>query len=43
MMKSSHLLIVDDDQDLRESIEEFLVFEGYTVHLASNGGKLLLG
>lgn len=32
-----HILIVDDDQDLRELMTEVLVSEGYTVSSASDG------
>lgn len=35
------LLIVDDDQDIRESLEEFFQDEGYTVHTAANGAEAL--
>jgi PleD family two-component response regulator len=41
MANCSLFLIVDDDQDLRESIAEFLALEGYTVHVASNGSEAL--
>lgn len=31
------ILIVDDNEDLREVLRDAFVFEGYTVHVASNG------
>ena len=32
-----HILIVDDDAQLRQSFEKILTAEGYTVKTASNG------
>ncbi len=32
-----HILLIDDEEDLRDSIEEILVYHGYTVVTASNG------
>ncbi|MCP3139916.1 response regulator [Pyxidicoccus xibeiensis] len=31
------ILVVEDDQDIREAVAELLELEGYTVHSASNG------
>jgi CheY-like chemotaxis protein len=33
----SHVLIVEDDQDIRESLQELLKLEGYEVSTAING------
>jgi CheY-like chemotaxis protein len=35
------ILIVDDDRDIRESLGEILVHEGYHVVLAENGARAL--
>jgi len=32
-----HVLVVDDDRDIRETIEEILQYEGYEVRTARNG------
>ncbi len=37
----NNILIIDDDQELRENIQEVLVREGYSVHLAKNGAESL--
>ena len=36
-----HILVVDDDQDILETIREVLDFEGYSVEVASNGAEAL--
>ncbi|MFB9908344.1 response regulator transcription factor [Allokutzneria oryzae] len=36
-----HLLVVDDEPAVRESLERSLVFEGYTVETAENGQRAL--
>ncbi len=33
------ILVVDDEEDIRESLETLLAMEGYTVDLASSGGE----
>ncbi|MDB4946889.1 MAG: response regulator [Labilithrix sp.] len=35
------VLVVEDDRDIRETLEEVLVAEGYTVEVASNGQEAL--
>ncbi|MFL5262150.1 MAG: response regulator [Anaeromyxobacteraceae bacterium] len=35
------VLIVDDDRDIRETLEEILVYEGYAVATARNGADAL--
>jgi CheY-like chemotaxis protein len=35
------VLIVDDDRDIRETLEEILAYEGYTVATARNGADAL--
>jgi len=35
----SHILLVDDDTELTELLEEFLVGEGFTVTVANDGGQ----
>lgn len=35
------LLIVDDEKDIRDSLEEFFVDEGYQVRTAANGEEAL--
>lgn len=37
----SHILIVDDDQDVREVVGQILELEGFRVHHAANGGEAL--
>lgn len=37
---SSHILIVDDDRDIREPISRILQKEGYTTSLAANGEEM---
>lgn len=39
---SEHIVIVDDEADVRETIEEYLAFQGYRV-TALEGGKALRG
>jgi CheY-like chemotaxis protein len=41
MGNASNVLVVDDDRDTREFLAEFLVFEGYAVHSATNGFEAL--
>jgi CheY-like chemotaxis protein len=36
-----HVLVVDDDRDIRETIEEILQYEGYDVRTARNGVEAL--
>jgi two-component system, chemotaxis family, chemotaxis protein CheY len=38
---SSTILIVDDDEGIRVSLDEFLAEEGFTVRTASNGREAL--
>jgi CheY-like chemotaxis protein len=40
-MSRSHLLIVEDDADIRETLGEALELAGYTVTLAENGADAL--
>ena len=35
------ILIVDDDQDIRESLRDMLLHEGYSVHLAGTGADAI--
>src|SRR5690606_14196741 len=35
------VLIVDDEKDIRETLEEFLVDEGFEVRTAADGGEAL--
>jgi CheY-like chemotaxis protein len=37
----SRVLIVDDDPDIRESLQDFLEDKGYSVETASNGAEAL--
>lgn len=37
----NNILIVDDDQELRENLQEVLVRQGYSVDLAKNGSEAL--
>jgi AraC-like DNA-binding protein/CheY-like chemotaxis protein len=37
--KRRTLLVIDDDQGTRETLERFLRLEGYTVHLAASGAE----
>lgn len=37
----SHILIVDDDSSIRETIAEVLAEEGYVVKVATNGAEAL--
>jgi CheY-like chemotaxis protein len=36
-MASIDILIVEDDSDIRESLSDFLTYEGYQVHTVENG------
>lgn len=38
---SSHILIVEDDVDIREALHDFLTEEGYSVETAENGALAL--
>ncbi len=37
MAATARILVIDDDDDLRETLAEFLTLEGYRVTAASNG------
>jgi DNA-binding response OmpR family regulator len=39
--QSIDVLIVEDDRDMRELIEQLMLFEGYAVGSASDGGEAL--
>jgi two-component system chemotaxis response regulator CheY len=39
--RSMPILVVDDDPDLRETMQDILEMEGWTVRLASNGKEAL--
>lgn len=36
-MQSKHIMVVDDDRDIRDALVEALSFEGYDVYCAENG------
>src|SRR5262245_20264411 len=36
--EKGHILVIDDEADIRESLEALLTMEGYQVDLAQNGG-----
>lgn len=36
-MATVDILIVEDDSDIRESLSDFLTYEGYQVHTVENG------
>ncbi len=36
-MTCKHVMVVDDDQDIREGLAEVLAYEGYDVYSAENG------
>jgi DNA-binding NtrC family response regulator len=38
-VKKGHILVIDDEADIRESLETLLTLEGYAVDLAPNGGE----
>jgi CheY-like chemotaxis protein len=38
---STDILVVDDDTDIRETLEEILAHEGYRVETAENGARAL--
>jgi CheY-like chemotaxis protein len=40
-MKKAHVLVVDDDRDIRESFRDLLEAEGYAVSTAANGREAL--
>lgn len=40
-MECRSVLVVDDDQAIRDSLQEALVMEGYVVHTAINGQDAL--
>lgn len=40
-MKCRSVLVIDDDQDIKEGIQEALVTYGYVVHTAANGQEAL--
>jgi CheY-like chemotaxis protein len=37
----NRILLVEDDQDIRDTLEEVLIAEGYRVQVASNGQEAL--
>ena len=41
MQKQNHILVVDDDEQLRTTLCEQLLSEGYTVTMADDGEKAL--
>ena len=36
-MHLKHIMVVDDDRDIRDAVAEALAFEGYNVYCAENG------
>lgn len=40
-MDCKHVMVVDDDEDIREGITEVLASEGYDVYCATNGKEAL--
>ena len=38
---SDSVLVVDDDRDAREMLSEYLVFRGFVVHRAQDGGEAM--
>ena len=38
-LPKARILVIDDEVDIRESLETLLCLEGYTVELAQNGGE----
>lgn len=40
-MQSADILIVEDDADIRESLADFLSYEGFGVHSVENGQEAL--
>lgn len=38
---NKHVMVVDDDKDIREGLSDALTFEGYEVYSASNGEEAL--
>lgn len=40
-MACKGILVVEDDQDIRESVQQLLEFEGFEVHTAQNGREAL--
>ncbi len=40
-MMSQHILVVDDDPMIRETVAEILDFEGYSIETAANGREAL--
>jgi two-component system sensor kinase len=40
-MTKHKILLVDDEENLRETISELLIYENYEVKIASNGQKAL--
>jgi PleD family two-component response regulator len=39
LMTKHKILLVDDEENLRETISELLIYENYEVKIASNGQK----
>ena len=40
MTIDAHLLIVDDEEDIRATIEDYFELKGFVVHSAANGGEM---
>ena len=40
MSNTAHILIVDDEQELRQAIEEYLVIRGFRISTAGNGREM---
>ena len=40
-MQKKHILMVEDDLDIRENLTEFLISEGYAVQTAADGQQAL--
>ena len=38
---SDSVIVVDDDRDAREMLSEYLVFRGFVVHRAQDGGEAI--
>lgn len=40
-MSTQHILVVDDDESIRSSLEDFLSLEGFKISTAENGSEAL--